>query len=106
MAWAMRLSRVSSRLASAIHSTYSRLQLGLKASKTAAAFLFFLRAAENSGEALGAGLGAFTTLLRAAMMLVCSPLSMRAEDWRIQPSICFSDGRSLTDVILPRLPIP
>jgi hypothetical protein len=45
IAVAMRLSRVSGRLASAIHSVYSRLQLWLKAAKTAAAFLFFLSAA-------------------------------------------------------------
>jgi hypothetical protein len=39
-----RLARVSSRLASTSHSTYSRLWLGLNASNVASAFLFFLSA--------------------------------------------------------------
>ena len=48
---AIRLSRVSSRFASAIHSTYSFLQLGLRAAKTAEAFLSALSALVNSGGA-------------------------------------------------------
>ena len=78
MAVAMRLSRVSSRLASAIHSMYSRLQLGLKAANAAEAFLFALSALLNSAGASGAGAGAFTTLWRADIGLVYWPFSMNA----------------------------
>src|SRR5271170_1513126 len=70
MAVAIRLSRVSGRFASAIHSTYSRLQLGLKAAKAAEAFLSFFRAVANSVGVSGAAFGALTTLFRAAMGLV------------------------------------
>src|ERR1700736_6693075 len=57
MAVAMRLSRVSSRLASAIHSMYSRRQLGLKFWNVAAAALFFLRAAARPSGTGSSGLG-------------------------------------------------
>src|SRR5882762_11557713 len=73
MAWVMRLSRVSGRLASAIHSMYSRLQLGLKAAKTLAACLLDLRAWVSSAGVSSSALGALTTLLRAAITLVWLP---------------------------------
>ena len=47
MAVLMRLARVSSSLAPVIHSTYSRLWLGLKFSNAVKAFLFFLSAARK-----------------------------------------------------------
>ena len=51
----MRFWRVSSRFASVIHSTYSRLWLGLKASKAVLAFLFFCSApARSAGTRAGA----------------------------------------------------
>jgi hypothetical protein len=63
----MRLSRVSGRFAPVIHSTYSRLQLGLKAAKPVAAFLFFCSAVENSAGISTGGFFGFTTWRRAAM---------------------------------------
>src|SRR5580704_15560175 len=74
---AMRFSRVSARLASTIHSIYSRRQLGLKAENVAAAFLFLLRARLKSGGVLRA-LAGLTVRGRAATGLLSWPLSMRA----------------------------
>jgi hypothetical protein len=54
---AMRLSRVSARLAPATHSMYSFLQLGLKAANAADAFLLALSALVNSEGASTAGAG-------------------------------------------------
>src|ERR1700728_2709892 len=101
----MRLSRVSGRFASAIHSTYSRLQLGLKAAKTDDACLFFFKAAVNSGGASIDGFCGFTTLRLAAIGLVYWPLSTKAAAWRIHPSIRLSEGRSFKLVMRPRAPI-
>ena len=42
---------------------YSRLQLGLKAAKTVAAFLSFLRALANSSGSLSGGLWGFDDLI-------------------------------------------
>src|SRR5579863_1678013 len=101
----MRLSRVSGRLASAIHSTYSFLQLGLKSAKTAAAFLLAFSAFANSGVGFAGGAGAFTTFCRAAIGLVYSPLSMNATACFNTPSISFFGGRSATLVKRPSEPI-
>src|SRR5438445_11222296 len=66
-ACAIRFTRVSSRLASVIHSTYSRLQLGLNAANVAAALLFFFNAAERSSGVAGVGFGGFRGVGGAAM---------------------------------------
>ena len=51
------------------------MQLELKAAKTAAAFLFFFRAAVSSAGVSTVGFGDFTTLFLAAMGLVYSPVN-------------------------------
>src|ERR1700744_3700772 len=109
MAWAMRLSRVSGRLASAIHSMYSRLQLGLKAAKTLEAALLDLRAEASSGGVSSAGLAARAMVcflsLRAAMGLVYSPLSMKAAACLKRARSCLLEGRSLGLVMRPTEPM-
>ena len=59
IACASRRARVSSLFASVIHSTYSRLWLGLSASKPACAFLFFLNAAARSAGTSAASAARF-----------------------------------------------
>jgi hypothetical protein len=54
----MRRSRVSGRLASAIHSTYSRRWLGANPSKVARAAAFPRSAAASSAGPAGSGRGA------------------------------------------------
>src|SRR5882762_10434164 len=106
MAWVILLSRVFGRLASAIHSMYSRLQLGLKAAKTAAAFLLALSACVSSAGVSSEGAGVLTTLLRAAMGLVYSPRSMKPAARRSRSSICLLEGRSFTLAMRPSEPMP
>src|SRR5580658_9822566 len=102
----MRLSRVSGRLASAIHSVYSRLQLGLKAAKAAEAFLLALRALVNSDGTSISGFGALTTLFLAEIGLVYWPLSMKAVACLRKPSSSLLEGMSLMEVMRPREPMP
>src|SRR5215213_7073097 len=96
---ASRLSRVGSVFASVIHSTYSFLQEYGKFSNVVFAALFFesafFRTSGTTSSFFG-GAGFFATLI---------PFSFSSIAWRIRPSITLSDGRSFSEVILPKLPI-
>src|SRR5690606_11401280 len=95
MACASRFARVSSRFASTIHSTYSRLQLGGKASNVAFAALFFSSATARSSGTSGGGFGVD---LRAGAF---TPPSLSFIALRTCASRVRFGGRSCTEASLP-----
>src|SRR5437762_4792444 len=82
-----RRCRVSAPFASAIHSAYSRLWLGGKVLKAAAAFLFFASARVRS-------LGTTNGLFGFAAFRTFTPCSFSLAAALIQPTIVLSGGRS------------
>src|SRR5206468_2240223 len=90
-----RAARVSSRFASPIHSLYSRLWLGGKASNATRAFLFFASAAVSSGGTGSSARGAFfffSTVIPSSFSFIAFFISVESS---------FFDGRSFTDVRRP-----
>ena len=102
----MRRSRVFGRLASAIQSTYSRLQLGLNTSNTLLATQFFFNAAISSGGVSTASLGAFTTRRETAITVSPCPSSINAAARFKYVDNFLSAGRFFTLAIHPSDPIP
>ncbi len=81
------------------HSTYSRLWLGLNASKCLLAAAFFFNApVKSEGTATGVfGADGFRSTF--------TPFSLSIAAFRMYPDNVLSDGRSFSDVMRPKLPI-